>query len=95
VALTLRGVTNAYVQPGLPTTAIIGTAQGINTVQVGGEVERQEWLGYWSPAAQQTSSALDASMEALPGTDQQPHCAARTTSQACTIKQLTHTMPPR
>lgn len=36
MALTLRGVTNAYVQPGLPTTAIIGTAQGINTVQVGG-----------------------------------------------------------
>ncbi|KAI3431393.1 hypothetical protein D9Q98_004447 [Chlorella vulgaris] len=33
VALTLRGVTNAFVQPGLPTTAIIGTAQGINTVQ--------------------------------------------------------------
>ncbi|KAL4856366.1 hypothetical protein ACK3TF_003170 [Chlorella vulgaris] len=33
VALSLRGVTNAYVQPGLPTTAIIGTAQGINTVQ--------------------------------------------------------------
>lgn len=37
--LDLRGVSNAFVQPALPTTAITGTAQGINTVQA-----RRRWL---------------------------------------------------
>jgi hypothetical protein len=35
VQLDLRGVSNAFVQPATPTTAVTGTAQGINTVQVG------------------------------------------------------------
>lgn len=34
VTLDLRGVSNAFVQPGQPTTAITGTAGGINVVQV-------------------------------------------------------------
>lgn len=34
--LDLRGVSNAFVQPGRPTAAITGTAGGINVVQVGG-----------------------------------------------------------
>lgn len=33
--LDLRGVANAFVQPGKPDTAIEGSAQGINVVQVG------------------------------------------------------------
>jgi hypothetical protein len=33
VALDLRGISSAYVQPAQPSTAITGTAAGINTVQ--------------------------------------------------------------
>jgi hypothetical protein len=46
VALDLRGISSAYVQPAQPSTAITGTAGGINTVQARAKpvVVRRPWV---------------------------------------------------